>query len=178
MEKKDQSKNKKIISSLIAVIVLISALAIVSIVYNFLGGFYYCRVISFDKVLGEEQTILIDDVGAFGCACNFSGSLVVGADVRQPINIQAGAIDSPLYLRARFKINGLNFSNGYMYGYANWSQASDGYLYFNQVIEASEKVGLCSSLKINAQMDLMSSSNYIIIFVVEASETAWTYDVI
>ncbi len=171
----DNKKNKKTIRTLVAVVVILSALASISIVYNFLGGFYYCRIIEYDKVLGEEQTIHIDSVGAFLCSANFSGSLVLGADISQKINIQAKELLEPLFLRARIKVNGFDFDSSSMYGFANWVEASDGYLYFNQQLNSYDKIGLCNMVKINIQMDLKSSSNYIITFIVETSETAWNY---
>lgn len=172
----ENKKNKKTIAMFVAVVVILSALAVVSIVYNFLGGFYYCRIIEYDKVLGEEQTIYVDSDGAFLCSANFSGSLVLGADIRQKINIQAKELIEPLFLRARIKVNGFGFDSSSMYGFANWVEASDGYLYFNQQLSSHDKIGLCNMVKINIQMDLKSNSNYIITFIVEASATSWNYE--
>lgn len=166
------------IKALVAIIIILSGFLIVSVVYNFLGGFYYCRVISFDKMLGEGQSIIVDGVGAYSCAANFSGSLVVGGDVKQPIEIIVGDIENPLYLRAKFKINGLDYNIGYMFGYSNWQQADDGYIYLNQSVNSFDKVGLCNTLRINAQMELKSSTDYIIVFIVEGSETQWDYEVV
>lgn len=174
----DEKKEKKwgkyhnLISSLIAGLVLIGIVAGVSITYNFLGGFYYCRVVSFEKVLGEEQTVVISGNGAFTCATNFSGSLVVGADIKQPINVMALDVDGELYLRAKAVVNGFEGGVAIM-GYSNWVESEDGYIYFNQPISAFEKVGVCNLVRLDMQMELKSSSNYIIVFVIEASYTPW-----
>lgn len=176
---KAKSKSKKtLIISLIAVIVLLSISTVVSVVYNFLGGFYYCRVIHYDKMLGEEQTVLVDGEGAFACACNFSGSLVVGANINQIINVEVGKVDEPLFLRAKYKVNGFEQNPGFLFGYINWTLAEDGYLYFNQPINSYERVGLCNTIKLNLQTELKSSTNYIIIFVVEASSLPWEYQAV
>jgi len=175
---RERTKHKNQIKAFFAIIIILSGFLIVSIVYNFLGGFYYCRVISFDKMLGERQTIIIDGEGAFSCAANFSGSLVVGGDIKQPIDVLIEDVETPLFLRAKFKINGLDYNMGYMFGYSNWQQANDGYIYLNQQAQPFDKVGLCNTLKINAQMDLKSSTDYIMIFIVESSKTAWEYEVI
>lgn len=165
-------KQHNLITSLIAMLVLIGVIAVVSIAYNFLGGFYYCRVVSFDKVLGEEQTVTVNGVGAFVCATNFSGSLVVGADVKQVINVVIDDIDEPVYLRAKATVNG--FEGGTMImGYSNWAYKEDGYIYFNQSVNAFEKIGVCNMIRLNMQMELKSSNNYIVIFVIESSATPW-----
>lgn len=167
--------NNGLTVSLIAVIVLLSVGLITSVAYNFLGGFYYCRVIEYDKMLGEEQTIEITGEGAYVCACNFSGSLVVGANVNQVINVQAKELEKPVYLRAKYKVNNLTEDAGFLFGYTNWVLSDDGYLYFNQQLTSHQRVGLCDTIKINLQSELKSSTNYIIIFIVESSETAWEY---
>lgn len=169
-------KHKGLVVSLIAGIVLLAILATVSIVYNFLGGFYYCRVIEYDKVLGEDQTVEITGEGAFVVACNFSGSLVLDVNIKQPINVLSLS-DDELYLRAKAGINSFN-ANVLMFGYTNWVQATDGYVYFNQLVQKNENVGLCNTLGTNMQMNLKSSKNYILYFVVEASKTPYNYDVI
>ena len=175
---KKRKKNKAIITTLIAVVVLLSITSAVSIVYNFLGGFYYCRVVSFSHLLGEEQTINVGGVGAFNASCAFSGSLVVGADIKQPLTVEVESFNNPLYLRAKYNINGINENPGYMFGFVNWVLAKDGYLYFNQPVTTNQKIGLCNTLKINVQMELKSSTNYIMVFTVEASESAWQYEAV
>ena len=171
-------KRKGLVISLVAGIILLSALLVVSVIYNFLGGFYYCRVIEFEKVLGEEQTILVSGNGAFVSACSFSGSLVSDGNIKQPINVQVEVPENPLYLRAKFGITGIDYRIGFMFGYVNWVEAEDGYLYFNQAVSAAGNIGLCNELKLNVQMDLKSSKNYVMYFVVEASESGWNYTVV
>jgi len=181
MEQKTKAgpKYKKgVIPSYIAVIILLGVCLAVSVVYNFLGGFYYCRVIEYDKMLGEEQTIEITGEGAFACACNFSGSLVVGANINQIINVQSSNLDQPLYLRAKYKVNEFDFEPGFLFGYTNWIQGTDGYLYFNQPLTAYTKVGLCNEIKIGIQMELKSSTNYIMLFIVEASAQPWDFQAV
>ena len=167
----------KIVPTLVAVIILVSLIAIVSIIYNFLGGFYYCRVISFNKVLGEEQTIEISGEGAYVSACNFSGSLVVGANIKQLAYVQIGETAGGLYLRAKFEVDGMK-NAGTMFGFANWIQATDGYLYFNQQSEALSRVGLCNTVNLNLQLELKSSTNYVVLFIVEASKMPWGFTAI
>ena len=171
-------KQNKLVPSLVAVIILLAIIAGVSIAYNFLGGFYYCRVVEFNKVLGEEQTISINGQGAYVASCNFSGSLVVGAEIKQTINVVATNITSPLFLRAKALVCGFEEKSATMFGYSNWVLAKDGYLYYNQSINAYNKVGVCNTVTLNVQMDIKSSENYIVTFVVEASENNWTYEAV
>lgn len=170
-----EQKNKKLIKSLVATIILLVIFSGVSVAYNFLGGFYYCRVISFDKVLGEEQTINIDGVGAYVCACNFSGSLVVGSDVKQIIYVKTLELETPIYLRAKCVLNGIDYDGGKMFGFSNWINAEDGYIYFNQAVNSNQKIGMCNTIKIDIQMEIKSSTNYIVMFIVESSKTNWDY---
>lgn len=175
MKGKQKKKNKILIPSLIAVVVLLAILSAVSVTYNFLGGFYYCRVLKFDKMLGEEQTISVTGEGAFVCACNFSGSLVSDGNVKQQINVTVDGTSNQLYLRAKFAINGVDADGQYMFGAINWVQADDGYLYLNQPLRANQSAMLCNQIKINSQDQLRSNIDYIMYFVVESSETIWEY---
>lgn len=171
-------KHKGVIVSLVAVVILLSLVCAISITYNFLGGFYYCRVIEYNKVLGEKQTIEVEGEGAYVVCCNFSGSIVINTDIKQPIDVLVTEVETPLYLRAKFGINSINTTNAQMFGYANWVQAVDGYLYFNQTVNSNERVGLCNTVSADVQMELKSSENYVMYFVVEASENEWTYEAI
>ena len=121
-------KNKGVIATLVSIIILVSVIAIVSIVYNFLGGFYYCRVVEYDKILGEDLVINVTGQGAYVGACNFSGSLVTDSNIKQKVDVNLEKIDNPMYLRAKFGINGLNKNVGYMLDAVNWIMAKDGYL--------------------------------------------------
>ena len=173
-----KKKISKLTATLIAIIILLTIIAGVSIVYNFLGGFYYYRVIEYDTMLGEEQTIIVDREGAFVSACNFSGSLVVETDIKQVVNVQTKEIQNPLHLRAKCFVSGLDEKYGLMFGFTNWIEATDGYLYFNHPIESFSKVGLCNTLRLSIQAELDSSTNYVMIFVVESSETPYVFEAI
>ena len=168
--------NKKIIISLIAVIILVSLVCVVSVVYNFLGGFYYCRVIKYDTMLGEDLMIDVNGEGAFVSACNFSGSLVTDSNVKQKIEVRVATPPRPIYLRAKMGINGMRMEDAFMFGLTNWIQATDGYLYFNQPVETEMSIGLCNEIKLNIQMELFSSTDYIMYFVVETSSENWNFD--
>lgn len=171
-------KNKGLIISLIAGLILVSIVCAVSITYNFLGGFYYCRVIEYNSLLGEEQTIEVSGEGSFVTCCNFSGSLVINSNIKQPLYVKTISTKEPLYLRAKFGIINIEIPNGKMFGYTNWVQANDGYLYFNQPIMQNEKVGLANTVTANVQSQLKSSENYIMYFVIEASKTPYEYETI
>lgn len=171
-------KNKGVVITLVSIIVLVSIVAVVSLVYNFLGGFYYCRVVSYDKMLGEELIIEVNGEGAYVSTCNFSGSLVVDVNIKQPVFVQINNVENPLYLRAKFGINGVEFLHGYMYDSINWVASKDGYLYFNQIANAYDKISLCNEIKLQIQDELKSSTNYVMYFVIETSKTAWEYEMI
>ena len=65
-----------------------------------------------------------------------------------------------------------------MYGLVNWVQASDGYLYFNQLVTKNQKIGLCNEVYMSVQMELKSNEDYIMYFVVESAGTAWEYEAV
>ena len=171
-------KHKGLVISLIAGLVLVSLMCIVSIAYNFLGGFYYCRVLEYNTILGEKQTIEVSGEGAFISACNFSGSIVINTNIKQEVYVKTTAISEPLNLRAKFGIHNINMQEGLMFGFSNWVQASDGYLYFNQAVNPNETVGLCNTVTANVQSQLKSSENYIMYFVVEASTSPYEYEAV
>jgi len=172
-----KNERRGLIVSLFAIIILLSVTCIISITYNFIGGFYYGRIINFYSLLGERQIILIDGEGAFTSSCNFSGTLILDENFKQEVEIDIREVDRPLYLRAKAYISGINY-NVKMAGITNWIYAEDNYLYFNQSVKALEKVNLCKYLMFDSNLELDSYSDYIFTFVIEASEEAWNYEVV
>ena len=160
-------KNKKVlVSSLIAIIVILSLTLTVSLIYNFVGGFYYSRFVSFNKVLGEEQLVNIKNEGAYVVSLNFAGTLVLDGDIKQKVIICNG--DNELYLRA--KISLCESDNcGKLFGFTNWIDSDDGYIYLNQPILKNQTIGLCEYIKIDNNLKLESNLNYIVNIIIEAS---------
>lgn len=169
---KKESDKRGLIASLIAIIVLLSLTCTVSIVYNFIGGFYYSRMVSFNSILGEDQTIVINDEGAYACSMNFAGTLVWGSDIKQQVFLQNQ--EENLYVRARMLLDGKEML-GVLFGFVNWIQAEDGYIYYNQVLPKQDKVGLCKYVKINDDLKFETNMNYILTIVVETSLTPYEY---
>lgn len=167
-------KAKKIITILASLIVILSVAVAISIIYNFNGGFYFSRVVQFAKILGEEQTINVDGEGSFVTACNFAGTTLLGDDLSQQINVKTSNIEAPLLLRAKVELVGFKQQNNIIFGFTNWEQNEDGYIYFNQTIDANEQIGLCKYVRLDKNNNLQSNQNYILVFVVEASANAFT----
>lgn len=164
-----KNKSKNVI--LISTIVILSLICAISVIYNFVGGFYQSRITTFQKILGEEQTITIQKEGSFATACNFSGTILLNNDIKQEIYIKTTNLNAPLYLRAKINLVGAASQNNLIFGYTNWVSGEDGYIYLNQTINSNEKIGLCRYVRFNENNKLESNLNYIIMFVVEASET-------
>ena len=177
MAKKTISLNKKnsTFAVLISVIVLLSITCIISITYNFIGGFYYGRLVSFSKVLGEDEIVLINDDGVYSCSFSFGGTLVLNSNIKQNIYVQNG--EKELYLRAKVTIDN-NDGIGYAFGIVNWVSGVDGYIYLNQPVGSHEKVGPCRYVKINDDIKLESNLNYILSVVIEASDSPFEYEMI
>ena len=163
------TKQKKIIITLVSVIILLSIVSIASVTYNFLGGFYRSRVIKYDKVLGETQTIEINNVGAFSTACNFSGLTLLNDDISQKIYIKTTNVVDAINLRAKVYVVGYENKNCEMFGYTNWvAQDNDKYIYFNQKVGSNEQIGLCKYIRLSSDINLESNVDYILVFTVEA----------
>ncbi len=169
LQKKMKNKSKNVIY--ISVIVILSIVCLISIIYNFSGGFYYGRVVEYQKILGEEQTITISGQGSFVTASNFSGTTLLNDDIKQEIFLKTSNINVPLFLRAKIELVGAATQNNLMYGYTNWVSGEDGYLYLNQTIGSNEKIGLCKYVRLSENNKLETNINYILTFIVEASET-------
>lgn len=164
-------KNQKILY--ISIIVILSVVCAISIAYNFTGGFYFSRILKYDKILGEEQTISVNDSGAFVTSCNFNGTCLLNDDIKQVIYIQTTNLNQPLYLRAKMQVVGTNINN-LMFGYTNWiSKENDPYIYFNQPINSNEKIGLCKYVRFDESNKFVTNVNYILQFVVEASDVSF-----
>ena len=167
--------NKKgLVPTLVAIIVLLSLTLTVSIVYNFIGGFYSSRISAYNRILGEEQTINTDLPGAYVSSFNFAGTLVLGADIKQKIIIKNN--QSVLYLRAKISLCEKSFC-GKIFGYTNWLDGDDGYIYLNQPVLPNETIGLCEYVRFDVdELDLQSNLNYIANIIVEASATKYLLD--
>lgn len=167
-----KSKNRTIVASLIAVSVMLFIVCIVSITYNFIGGFYYSRISAYNYVLGMPQTIKIDNEGVYVAAANFSGTLVLGTSVAQQITIRNA--NNKLYLRAKVSLCEKD-NCGILYGYTNWVQCVDGYIYLSEPIDSNQSIGLCKYVKFNdEEIKLETNLNYIATFIVEASNLPFT----
>ena len=160
-----EKNNKKsgTISNLVAIIILLSLTCAVSIGYNFLGGFFSNRIASFETMLGEEQTINISGNGAYVVSANFAGTLVINSDIKQKITI----------LKVCFCGKD---KCGKLFGYTNWVDQTDGYIYLNQPLNANETVGLCEYVRFNCDdIKLQGNLNYIVSFIVEANDSPFSY---
>ena len=164
-------KHKK---TLIVVLVFITAVlgivCAVSIYYNFCGGFYFSRISKYAFILGEDNEIVVDGAGAYTTACNFSGTVLTENDIKQNVYIKSRAVNS-LYLRAKIQVVGVTENNNIMFGYTNWVQKDDGYIYFNQILLENEQIGLCRYVRFNENLKLESNIDYILVIIVEASIT-------
>ena len=157
------NKQKKIIITLVSVVVILSLVSMVSLVYNFLGGFYQSRVVRYDKVLGETQTIIVDGVGVYCTACNFSGITLLDDDIKTT-NLQ-----EELNMRAKIYVVGFENKKNELFGYTNWVTLNqDDFIYFNQSVGANEQIGLCKYIRLDSSLSLESNKDYILIFVVES----------
>lgn len=164
-------KNKKLITTLVAIVILLSFVCIISIVYNFLGGFYRSRIVKYDKVLGETQTIDVTDKGVYCTACNFSGVALLDVDISQEIFIKTSNLPNELNLRAKAVVVGESEQKCEIFGYTNWVQGeNDEYIYFNQKIDSYQQIGLCKYVRLNSNLRLESNIDYILIFIVEVYE--------
>ena len=162
------TKQKGLVGVLISIIVILSLVSIVSVVYNFLGGFYRSRIIKYNKVLGETQTILVDGIGTFCAACNFSGITLLDNDINQNIYIKTNGLEQDINLRARLFVSGFENKKCELFGYTNWISNDDQYIYFNQKVGANEQIGLCKYVRLNSEIILESNVDYILIFIIEA----------
>lgn len=162
------NKQKKIIITLASVIVILSLVSIVSLVYNFLGGFYQSRVVRYKKILGETQTIIVDGVGVYCTACNFSGVTLLDDDISQNVYIKTTNLQEKINMRAKIYVVGYENKNNELFGYTNWITSNqDDFIYFNQLVGANEQIGLCKYVRLDGSMSLESNKDYILIFVVE-----------
>ena len=168
--------NKKTVITLISIIVVLSITCVISIIYNLLGGFYFGRIVKYNAMLGEDLILKVEENGVSTISCNFSGTLVLGENFKQNVYIDVGAMDASSYIRAKAFISGINI-NIDMSGITNWVKANDGYYYFNQEVNSYDKIQLCNNLIFKTNMNLDGYKDYIITFIVQASENEWAYNI-
>lgn len=169
-----KKESKKTIITLISIVVVLGITCAISIAYNFLGGFYLGRIERYNAMLGEDLNIKIKDEGIWGVGCNFSGTLILGENFKQNVFIDVTSLQSPLYIRARAFISGVECDVN-MSGTTNWIKAEDDYYYFNQPINSLDKLQLCNNLIFQSEMNLDGYKDYILFFVIQADTNNWDY---
>ncbi|MBE7082142.1 MAG: hypothetical protein E7378_00460 [Clostridiales bacterium] len=170
MENKKESKKTIIILS--SVIVLLSLVCIGSIIYNFMGGFYFGRIAEYNTILGEKLEIEVGGEGAFAKGCNFSGETILGTDIRQEVSLKFQNVQEPLYVRARANVSSVR-GECIIFGFTNWVQQNDGYIYLNQPIMSNQSIGLSQFVRLSNNLKIEGDKNYILMFVVEVSKESW-----
>jgi len=164
-QNKEKKYTKKI---LISIIVILSIISIVSITYNFLGGFYLDRISEYHSILGESKTIEVNNIGSFSIGLNFSGTTLIGDNIKQEVNIQTKNLNQNAKLRAKAKVSGFNDNKTILFGYTNWEYSNNNeYIIFNQEVYPNEKIGLCKFVNINDDLKIDPKLNYILIITVE-----------
>lgn len=178
---------KKYFSWLFAVIVL-SILLVISIILG-VSGWYFSNEKSkvTDFKLGSDVEIFLNKNSANSVSMDFDGAFISGEKLDQIVAIKNLDQASDIYVRAK----------GFVYSSANefepisfvttdnWVyNANDGYYYFKDAVPAQNKISLCSQIFLDEQYTLISSSNYIITFLVEgisidhSVQSFWGYNFI
>lgn len=168
-------KEKRSIIVLGASLAIVTFIAVVSIIYNILGGNYESRLSYNYQSLGEDLFINAEGVGLYTTSCTFSGSLVLEDVINQKVQVNFnGTFERALYIRATAKIAELN-AEIMMFGYSNWI-LNNNIIYLNQPIVTMQSIGLCEYIAIDKNINLESNKNYNIVFVLEVSEDPWVYE--
>lgn len=149
--------------------ITLSIILMISLYYNYVGGFFFDRINSYSNVFGKDYTIQVNGFGGFSVSMNFDGNIVNGMEYAQKVQANiSGSVDS-CKLRAKAFISNVDYSeNVNIYGYTNWTLENDGYLYFNQVVKGGEKVGICLYVRMPEEKFFDSVKTYIMTILVEA----------
>ena len=170
---------KKYYSWLFAVIVLSLLLALS--VFLGISGWYFSNEQSkiTDFKIGNNVELFLNKNSANSVSMNFDGSFISGEKLDQIVAIKNMDQTSDVFVRAK----------GFVYPSANeylpitfvttenWVfNDEDGYYYFKDKVPAQNKISLCSQILLGEDYTLVSTSNYIITFLVEAISTDHTIE--
>lgn len=157
---------KKIKRNYIFAICILSLLLILSVVYNFMGGFKYDNLVELNNVVGDNIEIKLNGIGAESKAVALSGASLPNDVIKQNIQITLPNIDTTnLVLRAKIVLDD-NYLK--IYGFNSWQiNESDNYYYFDAEIYKNQTVGLSSEIQLKEDLSLDKNKIYFINIVVE-----------
>ena len=155
-----KSKN---LSNYVYVIVILSILLIVSVIFNFVGGFELHHEKEYVYQIGDDVELKLTDYGAENVSIAFSGYLLCGVKYKQKVCVVMPENDLSGYkLKVKVKIADKPVK---IYGYSNWEE-KDGYFEYNNNLYSNLTVGVCDEIQVD-DFELKSNMVYYISFVFE-----------
>lgn len=144
-------------------IVVLSLILVLSIIYNFIGGFVINGNINSYLELGDSYTFKLNELGIESEAFLVDGSTILGATTKQKIQIKLPNIaQNNLILRTKITFLGKNVQ---IAGYDLWAQSGDYYVY-NGEKTANQTIGLCEEIVIE-NVPLKSDTLYYLMVCIE-----------
>lgn len=115
-------------------------------------------------IAGQSQEIFVKPNQTSALSFVFDGSLLPGQEI--PQNIQISALNCPknVFLRVKCICQGAEFDFGVS---EKFSYENDGYFYFDDVLNANEKVVFSKNFVISSNQKLESGKKYIVTVLVE-----------
>lgn len=156
MDKKEQSVDVK---NYIFAIVVLSVLFILSLIYNFLGGFAFRNTVKNNFVVGDDYILKLDGIGSNTVSFALDGSSLPGNVIKQKIQVVLPDFDTKnLILRAKITINEEIIE---MSGFEDWvlNEQKTYYIFKNEFFK-NQTIGLCDEVKIKESLSLKSNVVY------------------
>lgn len=163
----EQNKTKRLNKkNYIFAIVVLSILLILSLVYNFLGGFAFRNYNKNNLVVGDDYTIKLDGLGASSVSFSLDGSSLPGDRIKQKLQIVIPDIDTKnLILRAKVTLNdNIIEINGFDF----WElDEQKKYYNFKNEFFKNQTIGLCDEIKLKQDISLKPNIVYYVNVTVE-----------
>ena len=152
-------------------------------IYLGVSGWFFKTEVSYttDLELGKTVEVGIKKNEASTVAFNIEGSLLAEERLPQIISIKNIDEEASLYLRAKIYIysgDGRTLKMN-LVETPNWEfDEEDGYYYFTDKLENSNKIALCSHVFIDKDTHLKTYSQYIVSVIVEGLDTNQDIEII
>lgn len=162
-----KKEHAKFIAMLFTSIAL-SVILIISLYYNYVGGFYFDKINSFVNLLGNDFTMQAQNYGTVSTSLNFDGNVINGMEYAQKVQVNLSSALDSCKLRAKAYISFVDYAQPVsIYGYTNWVLENDGYIYLNQEAQGGENIGVCMYIKIPEEILFDSTKSYVMTVIVE-----------
>ena len=151
-------------------IIILAILLILSLFYNFIGGFGIEHALNCVSEVGDDYTLNLKQIGAQSKSFALFGSSLPNDKIKQKFVVVLPDMQTDgMLLRAKANLMDTEIV---LMGFETWlKNEDDGYYYYSEEIYPNQSIGLCSEISWG-DVELKNSMVYFVEFVIEYYKVA------